>query len=51
MASARLERQLDALDRRVGSEVREPTLRIGGRTLTLAPPAPGRAGPTRPPAP
>ena len=32
VASARLERQLDALDRRVGSEVREPTLRIGGRT-------------------
>jgi vancomycin resistance protein YoaR len=40
VASARLERQLDALDRRVGSEVREPTLRIGGRTLT-----PGAAGP------
>jgi vancomycin resistance protein YoaR len=40
VASARLERQLDALDRRVGSEVREPTLRIGGRTL-----APGAAGP------
>jgi vancomycin resistance protein YoaR len=30
---ARLDRQLDGLDRRVGSEVREPTLRIGGRTL------------------
>jgi vancomycin resistance protein YoaR len=32
--TARLDRQLTALDRRVGSEVREPTLRIGGRTLT-----------------
>ena len=40
VAPARLERQLDALDRRVGSEVREPTLRIGGRTI-----APGAAGP------
>jgi vancomycin resistance protein YoaR len=40
VASARLGRQLDALDRRIGSEVREPTLRIGGRTLT-----PGAAGP------
>src|SRR4029453_1171555 len=40
VAPARLERQLDALDRRIGSEVREPTLRIGGRTIT-----PGAAGP------
>jgi vancomycin resistance protein YoaR len=40
VAAGRLERQLVALDRRVGSEVREPTLRIGGRTLT-----PGAAGP------
>jgi vancomycin resistance protein YoaR len=31
--TARLDRQLAALDRRIGSEVREPTLRIGGRTL------------------
>ncbi|HEV3463528.1 MAG TPA: hypothetical protein VG846_06055, partial [Actinomycetota bacterium] len=30
---ARLDRQLAVLDRRVGSEVREPALRIGGRTL------------------
>jgi vancomycin resistance protein YoaR len=37
---ARLHRRLDALDRRAGSEVREPTLRIGGRTL-----APGGGGP------
>jgi vancomycin resistance protein YoaR len=40
VAAGRLERQLAALDRRVGSEVHEPTLRIGGRTLT-----PGTAGP------
>jgi len=33
VVTARLDRQLDALDRRVGSEVREPALRIGGRTL------------------
>jgi vancomycin resistance protein YoaR len=31
--TARLDRQLAALDRRVGSEVREPALRIGGRSL------------------
>jgi vancomycin resistance protein YoaR len=30
---ARLHRQLDALDGKVDSEVREPSLRIGGRTL------------------
>jgi vancomycin resistance protein YoaR len=29
----RLHRQLDALDGKIDSEVREPTLRIGGRTL------------------
>ena len=34
--TARLDRQLAALDRRVGSEVREPTLRIGGRTVAVA---------------
>ncbi|HEV2893984.1 MAG TPA: hypothetical protein VG411_09535, partial [Actinomycetota bacterium] len=33
VVAARLDRQLTALDRRVGSEVREPALRIGGRTL------------------
>jgi vancomycin resistance protein YoaR len=33
VAATRLERQLAALDAKVGSEVREPTLRIGGRTL------------------
>jgi vancomycin resistance protein YoaR len=33
VARGRLDRQLDALDGKVGSEVREPTLRIGGRTL------------------
>jgi vancomycin resistance protein YoaR len=33
VVTARLDRQLAALDRRVGSEVREPTLRIGGRSL------------------
>jgi vancomycin resistance protein YoaR len=31
--TARLDRQLAALDRRIGSEVREPALRIGDRTL------------------
>ncbi|HEX2157066.1 MAG TPA: hypothetical protein VHS79_08815, partial [Actinomycetes bacterium] len=31
--TARLNRQLAAVDRRVGSQVREPALRIGGRTL------------------
>jgi vancomycin resistance protein YoaR len=40
----RLDRQLDALDRRVGSEVREPTLRIGGRTLDAGPGAGPGAG-------
>jgi vancomycin resistance protein YoaR len=35
LATARLDRQLADLDRRVGSEVREPTLRIGGRTLAV----------------
>jgi vancomycin resistance protein YoaR len=39
--TARLDRQLAALDRKIGSEVREPTLRIGGRTL-----APGAKGGT-----
>ncbi len=41
MATARLDRQLAALDRKVGSEVREPALRIGGRIL-----APGAKGGT-----
>jgi hypothetical protein len=36
LATARLDRQLAVLDRRVGSEVREPTLRIGGRSLAVA---------------
>jgi vancomycin resistance protein YoaR len=36
LATGRLNRQLAVLDRRVGSEVREPTLRIGGRTLAVA---------------
>jgi vancomycin resistance protein YoaR len=40
VVGARLDRQLAALDRKVGSEVREPALRIGGRTL-----APGAAAP------
>jgi vancomycin resistance protein YoaR len=34
VATARLDRQLTALDGKVGSEVREPSLRIGGQTLT-----------------
>jgi hypothetical protein len=42
VATARLDKQLLALDRKVGSEVREPALRIGGRTL--APGAKGGAG-------
>jgi vancomycin resistance protein YoaR len=33
VATARLDKQLAALDRKVGSEVREPALRIGGRIL------------------
>jgi len=33
VVSGRLHRQLTTLDGRIGSEVREPTLRIGGRTL------------------
>ena len=48
VASARLERQLAALDRRVGSEVREPTLRIGGRTLTPGASGPGAGGTNAP---
>jgi vancomycin resistance protein YoaR len=40
VVTARLDRQLAALDGKVGSEVREPTLRIGGRTL-----APGTGDP------
>jgi vancomycin resistance protein YoaR len=40
VVTARLDRQLAALDRKLGSEVREPTLRIGGRTL-----APGAGDP------
>jgi vancomycin resistance protein YoaR len=35
VVAERLDRQLAALDGKVGSEVREPTLRIGGRELTL----------------
>ena len=48
VASARLERQLAVLDRRVGSEVREPTLRIGGRTLTPGATGPGAGGTNAP---
>ncbi|HEX3201453.1 MAG TPA: peptidoglycan binding domain-containing protein, partial [Actinomycetes bacterium] len=33
VVTGRLHRQLTALDGKIGSEVREPTLRIGGRTL------------------
>jgi vancomycin resistance protein YoaR len=33
LAGARLDKQLAALDTRVGSEVREPTLRVAGRVL------------------
>jgi vancomycin resistance protein YoaR len=33
LAGARLDRQLAALDTKVGSEVREPTLRVGDRVL------------------
>ena len=39
--TARLDRQLAALDRKVGSEVREPALRVGGRLV-----APGAKGGT-----
>jgi vancomycin resistance protein YoaR len=35
LAGARLDRQLAALETKVGSEVREPTLRVGNRTLAL----------------
>jgi VanW like protein len=35
LAGARLDRQLAALDTKVGSEVREPTLRVGDRILAL----------------
>ena len=41
VVTARLDKQLAALDRKVGSEVREPALRIGGRIL-----APGAKGGT-----
>jgi vancomycin resistance protein YoaR len=34
VVTARLDRQLAALDRKAGSAVREPALRIGGRVLT-----------------
>jgi vancomycin resistance protein YoaR len=44
VATARLHRQLDVLDRRIGSEVREPTLRIGGRVLGLGAAGPGTPG-------
>ena len=51
MVTARLHRQLATLDKKVGSEVREPTLRIGGRVLGhRQPPGPGATGP-RPPRP
>jgi vancomycin resistance protein YoaR len=41
VVTARLHRQLATLDKKVGSEVREPTLRIGGRVLGQAPAAAG----------
>jgi vancomycin resistance protein YoaR len=47
VATARLRRQLAALDRRIGSEVREPTLRIGEAPGAAAVPVelvPGRPG-------
>ena len=49
VVTARLDRQLGVLDRKVGSEVREPTLRIGGASGAGAVPVelvagrPGRA--------
>ncbi|HWC42929.1 MAG TPA: VanW family protein [Actinomycetota bacterium] len=42
LARPRLDRQLAALETKVGSEVREPTLRVGGRTLAAG--AAGAAG-------
>jgi hypothetical protein len=48
VVTGRLHRQLTALDGKIGSEVREPTLRIGGRTLG---PAAGHLGPPEPPRP
>jgi vancomycin resistance protein YoaR len=47
VVTARLDRQLAALDRKAGSKVREPALRIGGRVLAPGPPdaaATGSAG-------
>jgi vancomycin resistance protein YoaR len=46
VVAERLDRQLAARDGKVGSEVREPTLRIGGRELTLG--AKGGTGATGP---
>lgn len=37
VVTARLDKQLATLDKKVGSEVREPTLRIGGRALGQGP--------------
>jgi vancomycin resistance protein YoaR len=42
VVATRLDRQLAALDRKAGSEVREPTLRIGGRTLAPGASTPGQ---------
>ena len=44
LAGARLDKQLAVLDTKVGSEVREPTLRIGGRTLAAGSGAGAGAG-------
>jgi vancomycin resistance protein YoaR len=44
VVTARLDRQLAALDRKVGSEVREPTLRIGGASGAGAVPVEPVAG-------
>jgi vancomycin resistance protein YoaR len=37
VVTARLDKQLATLDKKIGSEVREPTLRIGGRALGQGP--------------
>jgi vancomycin resistance protein YoaR len=46
MVAARLDKQLATLDKKVGSEVREPTLRIGGRVLGQDPAGAGAAAAT-----
>ena len=44
LAGARLDRQLAVLETKAGSEVREPTLRVGGRTLSAGAGTTGAAG-------